>query len=139
MIQGGLLRSLTRSVLVSLVTLAAEFALLPILHRLLGMPNASCYAAVQLVGTSITFGLGRHWAFEAARPGTLRAQSVRYVAVFAGSFVLNTLLPSIGSYVLHFPPVPSFAASQAIVYVGWNYPLNRWWVFREGLRPALDA
>jgi hypothetical protein len=23
----------------------------------------------------------------------------------------------------------AFLCSQGIVYLGWNYPMNRWWVF----------
>jgi hypothetical protein len=132
-------RTFVRSVLVSLVTLTAEFTLLPILHDVVGLADAVCYGAVQVAGTTITFTLSRHWAFEAAYAGTLRAQGARYLAVFLGSFALNTALPSVGSYALGMPLVPSFAASQALVYLGWNYPMNRWWVFRAAARRRMKA
>jgi hypothetical protein len=56
------------------------------------------------------------------------------MVVFGGSLALNTALPSLGSYVLHITPVASFAISQVIVYLSWNYPMNRWWVFARQSR-----
>ena len=49
--------------------------------------------------------------------------------VFAGSFALNIVLPSIATYGLHVLPVVAFTGAQVVVGLGWNFPLNRWWVF----------
>jgi putative flippase GtrA len=44
---------------------------------------------------------------------------------------LNTAIPSLLSYRLHLEPVLAFVVSQVFVYLVWNYPGNRFWVFRR--------
>jgi putative flippase GtrA len=79
----------------------------------------------------VTFSVNKYWAFDARRVGHLGHQSVKAVVVFLGSLGLNTALPSLCFYKLHIPSVAAFLVSQALVYVGWNYPLQRFWVFRR--------
>ena len=124
-------RTFTRSVIVSLIATGTEFVVLALLAHVANLPHWLCYGGVQLLGTAITFVLNKYWAFEAGEAGELQAQGARSAAVFAGSFVLNTALPSVGSYLLHREPVLSFAVAQAIVYLAWNYPMNKYWVFRK--------
>lgn len=124
-------RSFTRATVVSIIATGAEFVLLPLLVRLLHVEHWIAYAAVQFVGTAITFLLSRYWAFEAVHADEIHSQGVRYLAVFGGSFLLNTALPSVGSYLLKLPPEAAFAIAQALVYLAWNYPLNKYWVFRQ--------
>jgi putative flippase GtrA len=45
--------------------------------------------------------------------------------------VLNTAIPSFLSYRLHVEPVVAFIISQVAVYAAWNYPGNRYWVFKR--------
>jgi len=45
--------------------------------------------------------------------------------------VLNTAIPSFLTYRLHVEPVLAFIGSQIVVYLVWNYPGNRYWVFRR--------
>jgi putative flippase GtrA len=128
-------RTLTRSTLVSIAATASEFVLLPVLVNLLHVSEAICYAAVQFVAQAITFTCNKYWAFDAAQVGSLHGQGVKSLLVFGGSLALNTALPSFGSYVLHLPPVGAFAISQVVVYLSWNYPMNRYWVFRRPREP----
>lgn len=130
-------RSFTRATMVSVIATGTEFLLLPLLVRLLHVEHWVAYAAVQFVGTAITFLLSRYWAFEARHAAELHTQGIRYLAVFGGSFVLNTALPSVGSYLLKLPPELAFAIAQGLVYLAWNYPLNKYWVFRHP-DPAAD-
>jgi putative flippase GtrA len=124
----GHARAIARSAVGSLAALALELALLPPLIRALHLP-AAAFLLVQLVATALTFVVNRCWAFEARR-GRVGGQAVRAAAVAAGSIALNTALPSFGWYVLGAPPALAFATAAALVYLGWNYPLQRWWVFR---------
>jgi putative flippase GtrA len=125
--------TLARSSVSSLIVIVVEVLLIMLLDAA-SVPHVVSYAAVQVVGTTITFVLNKLWVFGAGKSGTVFAEGTKAIAVFGGSLVLNTALPSIGSYVLHAPSVPSFLVSQMIVFLTWNYPLNRWWVF-----PARDA
>ena len=104
--------------------------MLPLLVRLGSMEHWLAYGVVQFLGTAITFLLSRYWAFKAEHASRLGSQGARYLAVFGGSFVLNSGLPSVGSYLLGMPPELAFAIAQMLVYLGWNYPLNKYWVFR---------
>ena len=120
--------TLVRSIAVSAIVIIVEVLLILALEDA-RVPDGVSYAAVQIVGTSITFLFNKLWVFGAAKSGTVFTEGAKAIAVFGGSFVLNTALPSFGSYVLGVPAVPSFLASQALVFLAWNYPMNRWWVF----------
>jgi putative flippase GtrA len=125
------LRLLIRSSIASLISLGIELLLVQVFDLLHVEPVAS-FVIVQILGTLMTFAGNKYWAFEASRTGRTVTEGSRAIVVFGGSFVLNTGLSSFGSYVLHAPPVLAFLGSQAVVWLGWNYPMNRWWVFRDG-------
>jgi putative flippase GtrA len=124
----GHLRTLAKSTIVSIIVIVVEVVLIFVLDHL-HVPDIVSYASVQILGTTITFVGNKYWVFDAGGVGSIFAQGAKAICVFVGSLVLNTVLPSIGSYGLGVAPVPSFLASQIIVYLAWNYPMNRWWVF----------
>jgi putative flippase GtrA len=124
-------RALTKTTIASIIATAVEFALLPVLVHVLSVRAWIAYAAVQFVANAISFLLYKYWAFEAAQLGSLRMQYLKQLLIFAGSLVLNTALPSLLHYRLHLEAVLSFAISQVVVYLAWNYPGNRYWVFRR--------
>lgn len=124
------LRTLLRSSVASLISLAIELGLVQAFDLLKIEPVIS-YVVVQILGTIMTFAGNKYYAFEASRTGRTVTEGSRAVIVFGGSFVFNTGLSSFGSYVLHLPPVLAFLGSQAVVWLAWNYPMNRWWVFRR--------
>ena len=126
----GHLRTLLRSSIASLVSLAIELGLVQLFDMLRVEPLLS-YIVVLILGTIMTFAGNKYWAFEASQTGRTVSEGSRALIVFGGSFVLNTALSSFGSYVLHLKPVLAFLGSQAVVWLGFNYPLNRWWVFRQ--------
>jgi putative flippase GtrA len=123
-------RSLTRSSIASIVATGTEFLILPVLVHLFSAPRWMSFVAVQFVANTISFFLYKYWAFEAAHQGSLRRQYAKQGLVFLGSLSLNTAIPSWLSYRMGLEPVLSFALSNLIVYLGWNYPWNRYWVFR---------
>jgi putative flippase GtrA len=130
----GHLRTLIRSSVASLVALGIELLLVQLLDILKVEPVIS-YVVVQILGTIMTFAGNKYYAFEASRSGRGLTEGWRALVVFGGSFVFNTALSSLGSYVLHAPPVVAFLGSQAVVWACWNYPMNRWWVFRHPPAP----
>jgi putative flippase GtrA len=136
----GHLRTLIRSSIASLISIAIELLLVQLLD-IAGVEPVISYIIVQILGTIMTFAGNKYWAFEASRTGRTITEGSRALIVFGGSFVFNTALSSLGSYVLHAPPVVAFLASQAVVWLCWNYPMNRWWVFphRDSGPPASPA
>jgi putative flippase GtrA len=127
------LRTFSRATVVSLIATSSELVLLPLLvHVARVRPEAIAFFVVQVVATIITFALNKRWAFDARSVGRTEVQAARQVVICAGSWALNTLLPSWAT--AHgFPPVVAFVVSNAAVFVFWNYPTNRFWVFRETL------
>lgn len=123
-------RTLIRSSIASLISLVIELGLVQLFDMLHVEPIIS-YVVVLILGTVMTFAGNKYWAFEASHTGRTVAEGSRALIVFGGSFVLNTALSSFGSYVVHLPPVLAFLGSQAVVWLGFNYPMNRWWVFRR--------
>ena len=124
-------RTLTKSTIASIIATASEFAILPLLVHVLHVRHWIAFASVQFVANAISFLLYKYWAFEAANVGRVEHQYVKQLLIFAGSLFLNTAIPSYLSYRVHVEPVLAFAISQVIVYLGWNYPGNRYWVFRR--------
>jgi putative flippase GtrA len=104
---------------------------LPLLVHVAHVAPWICYAAVQFVANAISFLLYKYWAFDAREIGDVRVQYIKQLVIFAGSLVLNTGIPSLLSYRAHLEPVLAFAISQVIVYLSWNYPGNRYWVFKR--------
>ncbi len=124
-------RTLTRSTIASIAATGSEFALLPILVHVVHVRAWLAYSSVQFMANAISFLLYKYWAFEAAEIGDVRAQYAKQLVIFAGSLVLNTAIPSFFSYRLHVEPVLAFLISQVVVYLAWNYPGNRYWVFKR--------
>ncbi len=120
--------TLARSVSASALVLGVELAGVALLD-LAGVAAALAFASVQVGGTMLTFVLNKYWAFGAARTGRGSVEGGKAAVVFAGSFALNIVLPSIATYGLHVLPVVAFTGAQVVVGLGWNFPLNRWWVF----------
>ncbi len=113
----------------SALATAIDFAFASCLH---GLGTAAGFATFFgcVAGGSVAFGLSRRWTFQASSARAL-PQAMRFLFVWATSALFNsagvpTLLPWVGS----FPIAWSFV--RAAVYLGWNYPLSRWFVFAAG-------
>lgn len=124
-------RTLLRSMVTSAVATASDFAAASGLHRV-NVPATAATILGCMVGGCVAFAMNRNWAFY-ARAGRKRTQLVRFLFVWATSALLNAagvgllLLPGGG----HF--TTAWLMTRGVVYLGWNYPLLRWFVFR---RPA---
>jgi putative flippase GtrA len=124
-------RALTRSTIASIIATGVELALVPLLVHVLHVRPWLTFVAVQFVANAITFILYKYWAFDAGQFGSWRSQYLKQLLIFGGSLALNTAIPSLLSYRLGLEATLAFALSQVVVYLGWNYPGNRYWVFRR--------
>lgn len=125
------LTTLTKASVVGLVATGSEFVTLPILVYGLHVERAVAFFVVQILATIITFFLNKYWAFSAGNIGKIHTQFMKQLVIAAGSMALNTAIPSLLTYRLHVEPVLAFTISQVCVYFAWNYPGNRFWVFRK--------
>lgn len=117
----------------SALATGTDFVIAGSLHR----AEASAAFATFLgcaAGGVVSFSLSRQWSFQA---GSRRAlpQVARFLFVWATSALLNS-----GGVPLLLGWLGSFSAAwvvvRAVVYLGWNYPLSRWFVFASEKREA---
>ncbi len=117
-----------RSVLTSLLTTALDFGTLMGLTELVGVNYVLATWIGTVVGSLSNFAINKQWAFS-ARSAPAMPTLGRFVVVQIGASGLHTagvwLLTRFGG--LPFPV--SKLVIAAVVYLGWNYPLNRWLVF----------
>lgn len=84
-------------------------------------------------GGIINFMIGRHWVFRAGDQGAGK-QALRYLLVWAGNLALNAT----GMYLLtkqagiHY--ILAKVVTSLLVAVGWNYTLQRKYVFLNNTR-----
>jgi putative flippase GtrA len=129
-------RTLSRATIASGVATATEIGLLWLLVHPLHVHRWIAFWVVQFYCNAVTFLLYKYWAFEARDIGRAGTQYAKQLVIFAGSVVLNTALPSLLTYRFHLEPVLSFVISQVVVYLAWNYPGNRYWVFKKGVEES---
>jgi putative flippase GtrA len=120
----------SRSVLTSLFTTALDFATLTGLVELLGVDYVLATWIGTVVGSLSNFTINRVWAFD-VRDRPHGRQFFRFLLVQAGASLLHTLGVWIFTRFLGLPYQASKLVISVLVYLGWNYPMNRWFVFRR--------
>jgi phosphatidylglycerophosphate synthase/putative flippase GtrA len=124
-----------RSVVSSVVATALDFGVVTSLVAMLGMDAALATCLGAMAGAIANFSMNRLWAFDAGR-GSGTSQALRYAVVSGSSALLN----SAGVSLLQLAPLLDYRIAwgivRIIVYVGWNYPLQRAWVFVRSAEPA---
>jgi len=118
----------SRNTLTSIFTTALDFLTLTGLVELAGVDYVLATWIGTIVGSLSNFSINRWWSFRAS--GQPRAmQFFRFVLVQAGASGLHTAGVWIFTRFLGLPYPVSKLVVAALVYLGWNYPMNRWVVF----------
>jgi putative flippase GtrA len=106
----------------TMILAVERFALAPVLATAMGA----------VLGAMTNFALGRSWIFRYGS-GHWAGQAVRYAVVSGASAGWNTL----GEYLMHDAALVPYVSARAIVSVAvslaWNFPLQRRFVFRDGV------
>jgi phosphatidylglycerophosphate synthase/putative flippase GtrA len=121
--------SISRALLASLVATAADFLFVVGLVDWLGLRPSIATALGCLLGGVINFSLGRVWVFQSRRCAAM-PQAMRYAFVSASSAGLNAVTVAI----LVLTAVDyrlAWLLARVAVFLGWNYPLQRDFVFSE--------
>jgi putative flippase GtrA len=120
--------SLGRSVMTSIFTTALDFATMMGLVELLHVDYVLATFFGTIVGFLANFAINRYWAFE-ADDDSIGWQFVRVLPVQGGSTALQT----VGVWIFdRFVGLHYWVAKivvSALVYLLWNYPMNRFFVF----------
>lgn len=127
--------SLFRGLAVAFTATAADFVVVVLLVQSAGMAPWSATAVGCVVGAAASFTIGRRWAF--ANDGAAGPQMWRYALVSVTSMGLNAG----GVAVLLVLPINytiAWVAVRGAVFLLWNFPLHRDYVFTQS-EPALPA
>ena len=129
--------SLLRNGVAGGVATAADFAFVSLLVSATpaSMPVATFWGCA--VGAVVNFYVNRYWAF-ASRLAYGQAL-FRYAVVSAASAVLNSGLVAVLLWLTSASDAVGWVAARALVFVGWNYPLHRLWVFPAGSHTGRTA
>jgi putative flippase GtrA len=123
------LATFSRSLLTSLLTTALDFGALIGLTELAGVNYVLATWIGTIVGALSNFAINKLWAFY-ARGMPVMPAIARFVLVQAVASGLHT----VGVWLLTRFAGLAYPVSKlvvaATVYLSWNYPLNRWFVFR---------
>jgi putative flippase GtrA len=129
------MRSFTRNALTSVFTTALDFGVMTGLVEIFHVYYVIAVFCGTIAGAASNFFINRHWSFQATHTGP-RWQLARFLPVQAGSSALSTA----GVWVLtehtHLVYVYSKIIVATLVYIVWNYPMNRWFVFRRWSKPS---
>src|SRR3954451_5596520 len=124
------LATFSRSLLTSLLTTALDFGTLIGLTELAGVNYVLATWIGTIVGALANFTINKAWAFRARDMPAVPAVA-RFLGVQAGSSGLHTAGVWILTRFGRLPYPVSKLVIAAVVYLTWNYPLNRWFVFRQ--------
>jgi putative flippase GtrA len=128
--RGHELATFSRSLLTSLFTTALDFGTLIALTEAAGVNYVLATWIGTVVGSLANFTINKLWAFRAADAPRLPT-ATRFLAVQLGASGLHTggvwALTQFG----RLPYPVSKLTIAAVVYLAWNYPLNRWFVFQR--------
>ena len=122
-------RSFSRSQVASGVATAVDFGLLFTLTEIFRVWYVVSVAIGAAMGAVTNFLMNRHWSFEATHQAW-RGQAMRYVAVSLGSLLLNTGGTWAVTELGHVPYGISVVLVSLAVGFLYNYPLQRYFVFK---------
>jgi putative flippase GtrA len=118
--------SFRRYAATSALATLTDFALASALHHLGSTAGIATFLGC-VAGGGVAFSLSRGWTFQA---GEARAvpQLLRFVSVWLASALLNSAgVPALLGWLASFQV--AWVIVRGAVYLGWNYPMNRWFVF----------
>ncbi len=109
---------------------ATDFSTLLFCKEILGINPILGTFIGAIAGATVAFILGRNWTFL-NREGKISTQTVRFLLVVSGSILLNTFgeyifteVIEVGHYML------ARVITAVIVGISYNFPLQRYFVFR---------
>lgn len=117
----------------SLVASAADYLVTVLLVKLWGFDAVIGSICGTITGGVINFTMGRHWTFAAGNED-VRAQARRYLFVWIGNLLLNTTGVFLLSNQLGLDIRISKVAVSVLVAVGYNYPMQKRYVFKHNIR-----
>jgi putative flippase GtrA len=124
------LKLLVRSTVAAVGCIAVEFGLLTVFVSHLHMHYLLATVLAGVVYLFLNFFLNRRWAFE-ARHGSPLPQLLRHGFVILGGIALGCPLLWVSVSVLGLTYRLGWAASGAIAYLAWTFPMHKHFTYRQ--------
>ena len=118
----------------AMVATAMDFLVLLALVEIFSWHYALGVALGAFAGGVVNFLMNRHWSFATSEKRNRAAvffQVKRYAMVWGGSLFWNTALVVVLTELLDWVYIIAKVVVVAGVALAWNYPLHRYWVFRD--------
>ena len=128
------MKRFTRNTLVSIFTTGVDFGVLTALVELANVHYVVAVFCGTVAGALSNFFINRHWSYEVGHLGA-HWQLVRFLPVQAGSSALQTSGVWALTDLAHIEYLASKTIVAIAVYLVWNYPMNRFFVFRQWTKP----
>jgi putative flippase GtrA len=114
----------------ALIATALDFATMILLVELCSLTPVVATAAGAAIGGTSNFLLGRAWVFRRTK-NPWAGQAARYALVSGASAGWNV----VGEHLMHDTILVPYVAARVVVSIAvsllWNFPAQRWFVFRE--------
>jgi len=114
----------------SLISTAVDFSVTFVLKYLLGTWFFSASVIGNICGGITNFLLGRNWVFSSKEKGA-GGQAIKYVIVWLGNLVLNAGGVYLFTEIIKIEEWISKVMISVIVSIGYNYVLQKFFVFRK--------
>lgn len=121
--------SFLRAQVTAIIATAVDFGMLILLKEVFGMYYLAAVVIGTLAGGFVGFMLGRYWVFISTEVKSIK-QAKKYIVVMAGSFLLNVGGVYLMVEVFHFQYIFAKVIVAIIVGVGFNFFLQRLYVFK---------
>lgn len=122
-------KSFARAQVVSIVATSVDFAASLLFHHLLGIYYVTATTMGSVLGAFTSFNLGRKWAFV-SKIGKIKKQLPKFIIINVFSVFANTTGVFFFKETFYLPFVISRILVAIIVGVGFNFVMNRYFVFK---------
>ena len=107
-----------------------DYILTILLVRFFLVDKFPAAVAGTIFGGLVNFLMGRFWAFNTPSVA-ISLQSKRYLLVWIGNLILNSSGFYLMSNIIKVQYIIAKAATSLFVSLVYNYPLQRWYVFKS--------
>lgn len=109
---------------------AVDYGTMLICVELLGWHYVVGIIVGGIVGAVVNFLINRNWSFRGKKDG-VDSQIPKYLLVLLGSIFFKSLGTSFFTEIVGIDYKISRIVTDLMVSLGWNYTLQRYWVFKR--------